>query len=212
MSIVPESPEIDRLIEQAVAGNRPALEALLMHFHDPLLRYLERKRPAGVSASVSTEDVVQEALIEACRVIRTIEPRGRDAFFAWLKTIGRTRLINQINAARALKRGGARKQVRNTDPADSAATSILHLIASEDPTASRIAQRREALVAMKQALAELPQEKRDILEMRHIQGLSIQDIVELTGKSESAVKMIVSRTLVELKAAISGLGEFTAGV
>lgn len=60
-----------------------------------------------------------------------------------------------------------------------------------------------ALQEVKDYLTSLDSDTRDLLIMRLWQGLSYQEIAELTGKSEGALKMATSRALKTLRSSIS---------
>src|SRR5258708_22016833 len=97
---------LDDLIHRAIAGDRSSLESLLIHFHDPLLRFIRRSMSPAASVLAAPEDVLQETLTEAFRSIRTLQPRGRQALFACLETIARTQLLNWNHAQHAPQLGG----------------------------------------------------------------------------------------------------------
>jgi RNA polymerase sigma-70 factor (ECF subfamily) len=202
--------ELDQLIQNASAGDRGSLEALLVHFHDPLLGFIQKSVSRGTLQWLTPEDVLQETLIEAFRSARTLEPQGSRAFFSWLKKIARTRLLNMIEAHRAQKRGGERRRVTHLASANSTATSILHHLAGRDPAPSMIVRRKEVVNAIAKALTRLDQVPKEIIEMRFGKGLSIQDIAAKTGKSEGAVKMVINRAIKELREILDdGFGKYS---
>jgi RNA polymerase sigma-70 factor (ECF subfamily) len=193
--------DLDRLIEKAVAGDESSLESLLMHFYNPLLQWISTALMRGDAGGVVADDVLQETMVAAFRSVRQIEPRGSRAFFSWLKTIARTRLINLIDARRAQKRGG--------QLANAVATSILNRIAARDPSPSLIARRKEATEAIAKAMAQLEPGRRKVLQLRYGQGLSIQEVATRIGKSEGAVKMLISRSIEQLRESIANIEGFT---
>jgi RNA polymerase sigma factor (sigma-70 family) len=190
-----EEPEkmLDDLIVKAAACDRPALESLLLHFYDPLLSYVRKLFSRDIG--VAPEDVVQVTMIEAFQRIWSLDAQGGDAFFAWLKTIARSRIANMIEARRAQKRGGDRKPITRLADTEGVERSILRLIASPQRTPSLIARRKEASDALKLALSRLDKERRELMTLRYGQGLSYQEIALLEGKTVAAVKMHIHRTL-----------------
>jgi RNA polymerase sigma-70 factor (ECF subfamily) len=202
---MPASPaELDRLVCQAAAGEVAALETLLLHFHDSLLQFIRSALLPGSAPSIGAEDVLQETLIEAFRGVRSLESRGHKAFFAWLQTVARSRMLNQIKAAKALKRGGGRRELKRRKDTDATATSIINLIAAGDGTPSLIIRRKEAVHLVAQAVKRLEPEKRQIIELRYGREMSIQDVAARVGKSEAAVKMTIHRAIKELRHAMTG--------
>jgi RNA polymerase sigma factor (sigma-70 family) len=202
---------VDRWIVRAVAGDRSSQESLLLHFHDPLLASIRRWMAGGAPAPLAAEDVLQDALAEALGRIRTLQPQGERAFFAWMKAICRTRLLNRIEAERAQKRGGGRHRARRSAE-DSTATTLLGRLAGPDPTPSLLARQSEAVALIAAAVARLDPARRRIVELRFGQGLSLQQIAEQTQKTRGAIKMIINRALKQLREELAGtLGETSRG-
>jgi RNA polymerase sigma-70 factor, ECF subfamily len=189
---------LDQAVVKAVGGDSAALELLLIHFHDPLLRYIRNSLFGGYRTGLTPEDTLQETFAEAFRQIRMIEARGEVAFHAWLKTIARTRYINQLKAAKAAKRGG---QQRFLSPAgDETSTNIFNVIAGSDPTPSLVLRRHEVISALQDSLRVLNAVSQQVLDLRYGQGLSVREVAAIVGKSEGAVKLIVYRATKDLQA------------
>jgi RNA polymerase sigma factor (sigma-70 family) len=113
-------------------------------------------------------------------------------------------MLNQIKAAKALKRGGGRRELKRRKDTDATATSIINLIAAGDGTPSLIIRRKEAVHLVAQAVKRLEPEKRQIIELRYGREMSIQDVAARVGKSEAAVKMTIHRAIKELRHAMTG--------
>ncbi len=188
----------DVLVPSAIAGDRQALESLLAHFHDPLMQFIRGRRLRHGISTLADEDVLQEALLEAFRSVRSLEAQGSAAFFAWLKVIARTRMINMVKAQRAQKRGGLVKQVHGA-MTSATATSLINKLAADQPTPSRIIRRKELVEHMEKALAALKENRRQVLELRFGRGLSVDDVAAQLGLTEGAVKMHINRSLKELR-------------
>jgi RNA polymerase sigma-70 factor (subfamily 1) len=205
---------IDELCVKAAKGDADAMQSLLLRYHDLLLAYLRRLLVDQAGTGISGEDALQETLIEAFRRIKTLEARGEGAFLAWLKTIARTRLINMIKAQRAAKRGGAHvRKIAIANRIDGqTVTTILGFIAADTPTPSVILRRKEANHAAKKALESLDPLKKQVMEWRFGQGLSIDEIAERIGKKTSAVKMLIHRCLEDLRTELEKNGQISRGV
>jgi len=199
-----ENKQVEQWLQRCARGDHAALEALLLHFHDELMGFIKALVRGDVAHWTTAEDLMQDTLMEAFRHAPALDVRGADAFGAWLKTIARTRLINQIEARKAAKRGGAARRVTTAGNPDDTAQTILHMIASNDPTPSLITRRKELQVVLAQAIRRLDPERAKVLQLRYQQGLGIADIAREVGKGESAVKMLISRTLQELRAMMMG--------
>jgi RNA polymerase sigma-70 factor (ECF subfamily) len=204
-----EPTHIDELIRRSASGDAVAAEQVLLHFHDPLLKFIRSTLAPTNSTDLSADDLFQETLVEAFRKVRGLQSQGSAAFFGWLKVIARNRHLNRVKAAKALKRRG--RIARGHDP-DATAMSILPLIAGAGPTASVILRRKEAAGIVANALGKLGADRREVIELRYGQGMSAADVAARLGKSEGAVKMLIHRAIKELREVIAAEhGEFSIG-
>jgi len=202
--------ERDRnLVGQAVAGDRPALEELLLIHYDRLGRRIRRKLPVTMRAVVSEEDILQQAFADVFCQVSTFEPRGPRSFFFWLATIADHRLQDAIKRHQAAKRGGGRA---GADPRSAFGSEsmdeLISLMAGPDHTASRSVARHEAVAAVRAGLASLGNECRQAIELRYIQGVSVAEAAEVMGKPPRMVRGLCYRGLAELRVLMGSSSQF----
>ena len=196
------APSLQSLIEQAAAGDRVALEQLLLHYHDRLGRHVARDFPEGLQGLLDVEDILHQTYVRVFRAIGSFEARSEAAFFAWLRTIA----ANQLrDAARRRRRerpaarsrsgpAGGDQQSRVVDMADWAAT--------DSKTPSRAAARREAVTAMQVALASLPEAHRQAIRLRYLEGRSLEEVAAMMGCTPDAVRGLCHRAKKKLRDAL----------
>jgi RNA polymerase sigma factor (sigma-70 family) len=200
----------DDWVTRAAAGDRASLDSLLLFFHDPLRQFIGASIALGDSAGISHDDLFQESIIAAIRGIRHIQPRGADAFFAWLKEIARNTHVNMIKAANAQKRGGGRQRITGSDNSDPAATSILNQIAGSDAGPSLLLRRKEAIEAIAIAITRLNPEQRRLIDLYYKPEMSVRELAKQLDKSEEAIRTGIHRILKTLRDMLaSEFGEFS---
>jgi len=64
---------------------------------------------------------------------------------------------------------------------------------------SGVAVREEAVVAMMEALHQLPENQAEAIRLRYMEGLPLKEIVERMGKSETAVAGLLKRGLQKMR-------------
>ena len=197
-----EGVDLDLLVKKSVAGDRTSLEKLLVYYYGPLLQYIRNRVGTYGSAGIGEDDILQETWVQACESIHSLEAAGAAAFFAWLKTVARTRMINLIKARQARKRGGGRRQIHAAQ-ADATVTSIIQLVAGKDKTPSWILRRKEIVQEVGNVLAGLNPVRRQVMEMRFGMELSIEEIGHRLGLQKGAVKMNINRSLKQLRQAFA---------
>jgi RNA polymerase sigma-70 factor (ECF subfamily) len=83
--------------------------------------------------------------------------------------------------------------------------SSLHLsrwFAADGPSPSEEAVRREQEVLVADALSLLPNDYREVLVLRHLEGLSFPDVAQRMQRSLDSVKNLWARALVRLRSAL----------
>ncbi len=189
----------------AIAEHSPVTDELTLHKalmkRAPDIRfYLDLKMPSSLRSGIAVEDVLQEVWIAAFRGLPSFRPEGPDALDRWLTTIVQRVMINTVKAAQAIKRGG--RHVADPQGKVDRQSSMLDLfseVASPDRTPSSEAAAVEAVHSVQIAMAGLPEDRRQVVWMRYIEGKTNDEIAIALKKTRPAVKSLLSRGLRDLK-------------
>jgi RNA polymerase sigma-70 factor (ECF subfamily) len=188
---------------RAVGGDSDASAELLFEYHDRLRSSLAGKVAADLQSVVEEDDILQDAYCEAFRSIRTFQPKSDRAFFRWLETIAEHQLIDMARTQRAKKRGGEHRKSSNTAPGgDESYVDLFNQLSGGSSTPSRIVAREEAVKALKVQLASLPEDYRQAILLREIEGLSRQEVARRMGRSEDEVRGLLYRARNQLRNAM----------
>jgi RNA polymerase sigma-70 factor (ECF subfamily) len=177
----PGEERLRQLLMRGLAGDAPAYHGFLQELSAHLRAFL-RKRLARLPDEV--EDLVQESLLAIHNQRHTYD--AGQPLTAWVHAIAKYKLID-------LLRRRARRDLL-TDPLD-----------DEFDLASSVAtEAAEAHRDLHKLLEQLPDRQRlPIIHMK-LEGLSAAEAAQVTGMSESAVKVGVHRGLKVLAAMIRG--------
>ncbi len=169
------------LFLQGLAGDAAAYRTFLQRMSRHLRAFLG-KRLFGWPDDV--EDLVQECLLAMHNQRHTYQ--SDQPLTAWVHAIARYKMIDLLRS----------KSVREAlhDPLDDAADMFFD--ADSNPGEAR--RDLDALLAM------LPERQREAIVRTKLEGLSVAETAELTGMSESAVKVNVHRGLKALAASLKG--------
>jgi len=190
----------DAELEQALAAAREGDGSGLWSAADELRPYL-RKVAAAVlrgrlDGKLEASDVVQQGLLAS--VERFDQFRGENAaeWQRWLVAIVRNEARNLLRYWHQDKRRVAREKPFRGSRADvgDAERPGAHLPAAS-PTPSRAVAARQEASKLFEMMDRLPAEQRQILTMRHFEGLSHAEIAERLGKSPDAVRQSWVRAL-----------------
>lgn len=134
----------------------------------------------------TAEDLVSLTFTKALENINKFDA-GRGNFSSWLYRIAHNNVIDHY------------RTTKTTVDID----EMLNLASGTN--IAEEAETNRALMEVKDYLTKLDKDTRDLLLMRLWQGLSYQEIAEITGKGEGALKMAASRALRELRSSLSAV-------
>lgn len=185
---------MDERILQAVAGNTDALTELLEQQHAALERFVEGQMSAELRSRIEPEDILQETYIAVFDSIKTFQPTSDQAFVRWLQTIAVNRLRDAVRSLTAQKRGGELEQVPAVVVGDTgSAINLLEVVLADLSTPSRHVSREEGLQELLVQLAELPEEYRQAITYKDLQGLSVEETAERLGRGVDEVRGLLYR-------------------
>ena len=158
-----EGPELDRLVAQAVArakaGDQEAFRFLYLRYVDNVYGYVR----SIVRDDYEAEDVTQHVFAKLITKLPKYEQR-EVPFAAWILRVARNVAVDHMRVRRAVPC----EEVRELQPQ--------HESTAEDSS-----------LALREALATLPEDQREVIVLRHVVGLSPGEIAGRLGKSEPSI-------------------------
>lgn len=178
------------LVDAATRGSREAFDELV-RLHQREVFGLMRAMTAG---SPDADDLAQEAFVRAWRGIGRF--RGESSFRTWLVGIA-------INVARTHRGRSARLRRMFADASSSAEPGgdALDRASVDDGIETSFVQRD----AIERALAALPEEMREVVVLRDIQGLEYREIAEALGIPVGTVESRIFRGRQRLRPLLGAL-------
>jgi len=156
------------LVERTIAGDQKAFELLVIKYQRRIQRLIGRM----VRDVDLVEDIAQETFIRAYRALAQF--RGEAQFYTWLYRIA----VNTAKKALMDLKRNPTVSENSFKSGDDDETSLLEneLISSETPDA--VLAGKEIAEMVNAALESLPQELRQAITLREIEGLSYEEISE----------------------------------
>jgi RNA polymerase sigma-70 factor (ECF subfamily) len=184
----------------ARAGDPDAADRLFSRVR-PWLQILARTQLGRhLQAKTDPSDVVQVALLEAVRALDQFRGGTEAEFLAWLRQVLASAIRHEARRyGGTAARDVAREESLDRQLEESSARLGAGLVADgSSPSAG--AERVEARLALAALLARLPEEYRDVIVLRNLEGLSHEEVAERMGRSVGAVRMLWVRALARLRA------------
>jgi RNA polymerase sigma-70 factor (ECF subfamily) len=165
----------------------------------PLLAFIQRQMGARLRRKLEPEDVLQEVTAEAVRLLPQTDLEDREPF-GWLCQIAQRRIIDAHRRFfEAQKRDAGREVSLGSATDDSQRGELINLLVATMTTASKAFSRNQREVRLLQALSTLPEDRRQVLHLRYVEGLPTKEIAERVGKTDGAVRVLLTRSLARLQ-------------
>jgi len=175
----------------AARAARERFEALCRKYGERARRFARLKLGAALRRRIDSDDLLQEALLDASRLFASQEEvRSLDgeAFVRWLAEVIHRKALNLARHHVAAER----RSVRRERPLDAARE------AGGGRTASEIAMSAEDLQELDRALARLTPREREVVVLVHLEGHRVATAAERMGKTANATSVLLHEALSKL--------------
>jgi RNA polymerase sigma-70 factor, ECF subfamily len=178
--------EDERLFDATTRGDRQALDQLMQRYLPQLHAFVHARLGPKLRALEGSVDVVQSVCRELVAAREDFDFRGEDRFRAWLFTTA----LNKVRERHRRLLGHQRNVEYGAPDADAAAATMANLL-----TPSQDAIGNETTTAVREALAALDEEHREVITLARFAGLPHRVIAEVMERSEDATRQLLARAL-----------------
>ena len=168
------APLVARAVARAKEGDREAVRFLYLRYADNVYGYVR----SIVRDEYEAEDVTQQVFAKLMVVIGKYEQRSVP-FSAWILRLAHNAAIDHMRKRRAIPAAEVYGADERVPEGNEDRSRELHL-----------------------ALADLPEEQRDVLVLRHVVGLSPTEIAGHMGKTEPSIHGLHHRGRAALRTAL----------
>jgi len=176
------------LLARAQHGDEDAFTVLFRAMQPVVLRYL-----TVLAGRANAEDLAAETWVAALRGL--VKFRGNESDLrGWLVTIARARWVDMVRASTRRPEELTDEPPEQRAP-DDVASTVVERAASDDALA---------------LIARLPAEQAEIVTLRVVAQLEVNEVAELTGKTANHVRVLCHRGLRRLAEMIPGPGVMPA--
>ncbi len=193
---------VEQLLAQARGGEASCLGKLLQYYGNYLKLLVATHLDAKLRTRCSPSDIVQESYFEAHRDFEKFQGQTAAEFLAWLRKILVNKMAREVEKHILSAKRDVRREVRLDGmqaAIERSAARLESVFIDRAPSPSSRADRHEHVVALANHLAELPADYREVLILRHFEGLAFKAIGRQMGRSEGAVRMLWLRAIGQIR-------------
>lgn len=191
-----ESSEVDALLNQYQSGDESAFGEMFSNVRPRLHQMISLRIGPQLQRRLDPSDVLQEAFLDAKKKIGSYLLERKVSPFVWLRGVTVDRLAKLQRQHLGVQ---ARTVTRECHlPENSSVHLAQHLVARTE-TASEVLSRKELHRQLQYAIDRLNDDDREVILMRHFEGLTNLEVAETLNLKPTAATMRHGRALSRLK-------------
>lgn len=186
------------LIEQVRAGDEDALVQFIQENQSAVLAFIQKRVGRHLLKKIEPEDILQEVSVEALRAFGKVDIGDREPL-NWLFHIAERKIIDAHRRFFSSQKRDASREAALGAEGSQAGAGLANLLAASMTTPSQAFSRDQKQLRMLAALESLPDEQREALRLRYLIGLPSKEIAQKLGKSDGAIRVMLSRGITRLQ-------------
>jgi RNA polymerase sigma-70 factor, ECF subfamily len=153
----------------------------------------------GFHGKLDPSDLVQQTLLKAHQNRDQFRGSSEAERVAWLRMILANSLTDGVR--KFVPKTGRREQSLEA-ALEQSSRNLEAILAAEQTSPSQRVVRAETLLKLADAIAQLPEDQRQAVELRHLHGLATAEIAQKLNRSVAAVGGLLQRGLRALRASL----------
>ena len=197
-----DSIELEDLRTEYQAGNPAVVEELFSRLRPRLRQMISLHIGSQLQARIDPSDVLQEAYLDAENKINRYFQHPTVSPFVWLRGVTFDRLAKLQRQHLGVQ---ARTATRTCHLPENSSVHLAQRLVARADTASEVVNRRELHQRLQHAIDLLSDEDREVILMRHFEGLTNSEVAEALQIKPTAATMRHGRALARLRTKLSKL-------
>jgi RNA polymerase sigma-70 factor (ECF subfamily) len=164
-----------------------------------LLAFIGKNMSPALRGKIESDDIFQEVSMDAVRSLSKVELGDREPF-SWLCQIAERRIVDAHRRFFDVQKRSADREVAlERQQSDGQEGRLINLLVASMTSPSAAFSRDQKQIQLAAAIETFPTECRDALRMRYVENRPTKEIAKLLGKSDGAVRVMLTRTLHKLQ-------------
>lgn len=201
------STDIEILVEQIKQGREPALLEFIEVHRAPLLAFINKNMSDGLKSKVEADDILQEVSVSAVDSLSHMDFEQKTPF-NWLCYLADRKIIDNHRKYFQVQKRAAAREVKQHTGEDGEKQGFMDLLVASITSPSQAFSRGAKELKLLVALESLPEENQEAIRLKYVEGLPTKEIADKVGKSDVAVRVMISRSMVKLQDLLRSEDEF----
>lgn len=190
------SPDESPLVQQIRQRNPESLAVFIEQNRSQLAGFIRSITSNRLLSMVELDDLIQDVAAAALKGLETA-PLDEYEPMHWLQQVARRRVIDAHRFHFDAKRrdAGRQQSIHAQNEGGSDVPGLEQLLAASMTSPSAAMSQDIRLARMQQAIGELSEEQRTVVRLRYVDGLTSKKIAEALGKTDVAIRVLLSRSM-----------------
>lgn len=200
MSDYEDDPELLKGISK---GSVDSLASFLDVNRRQLMAFISRRLGEGLRRKVEVEDIFQEVSAEAIRSITPEFPGEREPF-SWLCHVAERKIVDaHRHHFDAQKRDAGKERALDARSSGGGEVGLVNMLVKSMTTPSAAFSRNAKEGRMMEAISSLSEDQQTAIRLKYIENKPSKEIAAAIGKSDAAVRVMLTRTMKQLHELLS---------
>lgn len=202
LTIVDNGLSTTQLVVASKEGSNEALGRLLERYRGFLLMLAHRYLSEQLRRRIDPADIVQLTYLEAKRDLPSFRGETPAEFAGWLRGMLKNNVATAVTRHVTTQKRSIKREIDPAAPRgddNQSPGGWIQQLPGSTTSPSGVVIREEAVMALLQALHQLPETQAEAIRLRYMEGLPLVEIVERMGKSDTAVAGLLKRGLQKLR-------------
>jgi RNA polymerase sigma-70 factor (ECF subfamily) len=195
------------LLVRIEGGDEQALTELFTRHRERLRRMIRLRLDRRLQGRIDSSDVLQDTYVKIARGAREYLAQPNMPPFLWLRFLtGQTlQALHRHHLKVHMRDAGQEVSLRHRAALQANSVSLAEMLLGRLTSPTRAARRAEMQVKLQEMLNAMEPFDREVLALRHFEGLSNSEVALVLGLSKTAASNRYIRALERLKAMLTGL-------
>jgi RNA polymerase sigma-70 factor (ECF subfamily) len=205
--------DIQHLVRRAGAGDQQAAAELFARYRERLRGMVRLRLDRRLQGRIDPSDVLQEAFLDVARRAPEYAADPAVPAFLWLRGLTGQRLlaIHRQHLGTRMRDAGQEVSLYRGALPQASSVSLAAQLLGRLTSPSVAAVRAEMQTRLQEALNGMDPLDREVLALRHFEGLSNSEVAQVLGVQKSAASNRYVRALRRLKEVLSAMPGFLDG-
>ena len=189
--------DVAELIDRVRMGDEEAREQLFGLCRVQLRQWATAVFAGQLGPVWDLSDAAQESLAEASRDFAAYRGRNENELFAWLRQILHHTIMDRLRHQSRQKRHGG--PLQSLDLSHAFGASLKDIVPDAGSSISHRIIRDEQTETLSQMINHLPEDQATVVRLRHLHGLSVDEISAQLNRSAPSVAGLLIRAMRRLR-------------